>query len=47
MRYVAQPTNPPQVYDALLRKISSVHETFERACDRSYTLNSLLPEVRA
>ncbi len=47
MRYIAQPTAPPQVYDALLRKVSSVHDTFESACDRSYTLNRFFNGVRA
>jgi hypothetical protein len=47
MTYVAQPTTPPQLYDALLCKVSSVHETFECACDRPYMLNRFLSEVQA
>jgi hypothetical protein len=39
MRYIAVPANPPYLYDTLLRKVSSVHETPESAFIRAYILN--------
>ena len=46
-RYIAKPTDPPQVWDSLKERVTSTHIDFTGAVNRAYILNAFSTGVYA